>query len=149
MPLPAHGGHDDLGRFRPLADINVTPLVDVMLVLLIIFMVTAPMLAAGLNINLPKASSAQSLAPKDPVMITVTRDNKYLIGQEELAASALANAVRVRMKDDAQRAVYIQGDRETVYGNMIAVVDLLAAAGFSKIVMVVERKNSSAASGAR
>ena len=149
MPLPTHSGHDELGRFRPLADINVTPLVDVMLVLLIIFMVTAPMLAAGLNVNLPKASSAQPLAPKDPVMITVTRDNKYLIGQEELAASALAEAVRVRMKDDAQRAVYIQGDRETVYGNMIAVVDLLTVAGFSKIVMVVERKGVTAAPGAR
>ena len=66
MPLPTHSGHDELGRFRPLADINVTPLVDVMLVLLIIFMVTAPMLAAGLNVTCQKLHRRNPWRPKTP-----------------------------------------------------------------------------------
>lgn len=126
-----------ISGFRPLADINVTPLVDVMLVLLIIFMVTAPMLVAGLNIHLPKASQADPVTRKPPVIVTVTKDGKYLVGSDEIAREALAAIVRDRLGEN--QPAYIQGDREANYGSVIAIVDLLSSAGIAKVVMIVER----------
>lgn len=144
MPLPSR---DDigLGGHRPLADINVTPLVDVMLVLLIVFMVTAPMLAAGLSVNLPQAATAKPVPPNPPVIVTVTREGAYLVGKDEVAREALAATVRMRLGDEPGRAVYIQGDREAIYGQVIAAVDLLTEAGLTKVVMMTERKGAAPA----
>lgn len=144
-PSPKEGR---LTAYRPLADINVTPLVDVMLVLLIIFMVTAPMLMAGLELNLPKAGAAQPVSTKAPIIVTVTKDGAYRVGDDPLGSDRLAEAVRARMGGDANRAVYVQGDRETIYGNVVAAIDLLMAAGIGKVIMIVERKSPSAASDA-
>jgi biopolymer transport protein ExbD len=136
MPFPETDRHG-LSDCRPLADINVTPLVDVMLVLLIIFMVTAPMLVAGLGIHLPKASQADPVTRKPPVVVTVTKDGKYLVGSEAVAREGLAAAVRDRLGED--QPAYIQGDHEASYGSVIAIVDLLSGAGIAKVVMIVER----------
>ena len=144
MPMPAVN-EDDLSLHRPLADINVTPLVDVMLVLLIIFMVTAPMLAAGLHLNLPPARSAQPVSPKEPVIVSVTKEGKILLGRDEISREALVGAVRDRLGDDASRAVYIQADRDTVYGNVVSIIDLLTASGLSKVVMLVDRSKDAPA----
>lgn len=140
-PVTPLSNKDELSGFRPLADINVTPFVDVMLVLLIIFMVTAPMLVAGLNVNLPQANRAQPVAQKAPLIVTVTKDGGFLVGKNDCSRDALAETVRNRLGDDAERPVYIQGDRETLYGNVIAAIDLLTEAGFRKVVMIVERRS--------
>ncbi len=129
----------DVSGFQPLADINVTPLVDVMLVLLIIFMVTAPMLAAGLNISLPQANKAQSVAPKKPIVVSIAKDGKILVGRDEIARQHVAEAVRGLLGGDDNQPVYVQADREAVYGNIVAVIDLLTGAGIRKVVMMVER----------
>ena len=129
----------------PVADINVTPMVDVMLVLLIIFMVTAPMLVTGLNINLPRANTARPVTQKPPVIVTVTKEGKYFLGTEELPRAMLPNAVRSRLGDN--QPAYIQGDREASYGTVISVVDLLNGAGVAKVVMIVERKSGASVEG--
>jgi biopolymer transport protein TolR len=141
-------GDDDGDRgFRPLADINVTPLVDVMLVLLIIFMVTAPLLAAGLKVDLPKAQAAPSMEPGKPVIVTVRKDGKILVGQDETTRPRLAETVRAQLGGDTSKSIYLQGDRDSAYTHVIGVIDALAQGGMTKVVLVVDRKASSGEGG--
>src|SRR6478672_6848422 len=96
IPLPPSGeAGEDL--YQPLAEINVTPLVDVMLVLLIIFMVTAPLLTPGVKVDLPKASSAKSLNPKAPLIVSVSKDGRVAFGADEMSFDALGPAVKAKM----------------------------------------------------
>src|SRR5665811_2303145 len=85
------------GLYQPLADINVTPLVDVMLVLLIIFMVTAPLLASGIKVNLPSARTAQPLEAKNPVVVSVAKDGAVSVGKDAVARDDLAATVKMRL----------------------------------------------------
>src|SRR5712675_672252 len=134
MPIisPGRGG----GRYEPVADINITPFVDVMLVLLIVFMVTAPMLAAGMLVDLPKAKSARPLDPREPVIVTVAKDGKLYVGRDEVARGALTQAVRGKLGNDLNRQIYVRGDREVIYGEIIGVMDQLALNGLAKIALV-------------
>jgi biopolymer transport protein ExbD/biopolymer transport protein TolR len=122
-------------RHQPIAEINVTPLVDVMLVLLIVFMITAPLLAAGLRIDLPQAKAALPQNPKEPVVITIGRDGLILIGREPLPREALAAAVKAKLVGDI-RAIHLRGDREVPYGDIVAVMDHLAANGLTRIALL-------------
>ncbi len=85
------------GLYQPLADINVTPLVDVMLVLLIIFMVTAPMLATGVKVNLPSAKTAQPLDNRRPVVVSVAKDGVLSVGEDSVSRDQLAAAVKAKL----------------------------------------------------
>jgi biopolymer transport protein ExbD/biopolymer transport protein TolR len=122
--------------YEPLADINVTPLVDVMLVLLIVFMITAPMLAAGMNVELPKAAAAQPLEPKQPVIVTVSKDGKIFVGKDEVARDQLVAALRASVDGNRDRVVHVRGDRDARYGDIIAVMDQLASGGFGKVALL-------------
>jgi len=123
------------GLYQPLAEINVTPLVDVMLVLLIIFMVTAPMLAAGIKVNLPKASTAAPLEAKDPVVVAVAKDGAVWVGKEAVAREGLAAAVKAKLAD-SNGVVQLRGDKDAAYGDVVSVMDELAANGVSRIAIV-------------
>jgi biopolymer transport protein TolR len=140
MPIisPRRGG----GRYEPVADINITPFVDVMLVLLIVFMVTAPMLAAGMLVDLPKAKSARPLDPREPVIVTVAKDGKLYVGRDEVARGALAQAVRGKLGDDQNRQIYVRGDRDVIYGEIIGVMDQLALNGLAKIALVANASSA-------
>jgi biopolymer transport protein ExbD len=132
------------GLYQPLAEINVTPLVDVMLVLLIIFMVTAPMLAAGIKVNLPGAKTAQPLDTKDPVIVAVTKDGAVSVGKDAVSRDALVAAVKARLAD-SNGVVQLRGDREAAYGDVISVMDDLAAAGMNHISIVASGRRPAAA----
>jgi biopolymer transport protein ExbD len=134
---PRRGG----GLYEPVADINVTPLVDVMLVLLIIFMITAPMLAAGMRVDLPKASTARPLDPKEPIIVTVTKDGATFLGHDEVARADLAAAVEAKLGGDFDRIIHVRGDRELMYGEIVAVMDQLAAKGFTRIALVANARS--------
>ena len=129
------------GLYQPLAEINVTPMVDVMLVLLIIFMVTAPMLAAGVKVNLPSAKTAQPLEAKDPVIVAVTRDGAVSVGKETVARDALVATVKQKLAD-SNGVVQLRGDRDAAYGDVVAVMDDLAAAGLNRIAIVAGGKRA-------
>jgi TolR protein len=135
-----HGNQGGGGLYRPLADINVTPLVDVMLVLLIIFMVTAPMLATGMKVNLPQAKQAQPLDPKDPVIITVAKDGKLSLGNDEIEKDRLIDAVRAKLDGDLTRTIHLRGDKEVAYGDVVAIMDLLATNGLTHIAIVADAR---------
>jgi biopolymer transport protein ExbD/biopolymer transport protein TolR len=131
-------GPSRTGFHRPQADINVTPLVDVMLVLLIIFMVTAPLLAAGMKVDLPQAKTAQPLNPKEPIVVIVGKDGKVALGADSIDPADLVQLVRAKMGDDATRVVHLRGDKDVAYGQVVAVMDQLATNGITHIAMVTE-----------
>ncbi|HTO80173.1 MAG TPA: biopolymer transporter ExbD [Methylocystis sp.] len=130
--------------YQPLAEINVTPLVDVMLVLLIIFMITAPLLAKGVKVNLPQAKAAVPLNQKDPIMVTVGKDGKISLGADEVSPEALIDGVRAMMGDDTSRVVHVRGDTEAVYGQVVAVMDKLATNGITHIAIMTNSRKAGA-----
>lgn len=137
-------------RRLPMADINVTPLVDVMLVLLIIFMVTAPLLVAGVPVDLPDAK-AQSL-PQDqsPIQISLDGDGRIFVDRMELAIAALPAklaALREARSDDAR--IYVRADRRLDYGRVMAIVGAVNGAGFKKVALVTDSSAPAAAEPAR
>jgi biopolymer transport protein TolR len=133
------------GLYQPLAEINVTPLVDVMLVLLIIFMVTAPMLATGIKVNLPPAKTAQPLEAKDPVVVVVAKDGAVTVGKDAVARGAVAAAVKGRL-EASSGIVQLRGDRDAAYGDVVSVMDELAANGVTRIAIVSSGRPSAALS---
>ena len=145
MAIPSRlKNNDDL--YQPLADINVTPLVDVMLVLLIIFMITAPLLAKGVKVNLPQAKAAQPLNQKDPIIVTIGKDGKVSLGSDATTIEALVDGVRTLMGDDLTRVVHVRGDNDAVYGEVVKVMDRLASNGITHIaIMTNSRKQADAA----
>jgi biopolymer transport protein ExbD/biopolymer transport protein TolR len=132
------------GLYQPLAEINVTPMVDVMLVLLIVFMITAPMLAAGVKINLPQAKSAQPMKPREPVTITVSKDGRIFVNADEVAKELLVDTVRAKLAGDEETAIRLRGDKEAAYGQIIGVLDLLASNGLTKIAIMSENRPAAA-----
>ena len=128
------------GLHRPLADINVTPLVDVMLVLLIVFMITAPMLAAGLKVDLPQAKTAQAVNPKEPIVVSITGDGVVALGTETMEAPALIAALVKIIGDDSTRTIQIRADKSANYGTVVTVIDDLANNGLVHIALISDPK---------
>jgi biopolymer transport protein ExbD len=128
-------------RHRPISQINVTPFVDVMLVLLTIFMVTAPMLAAGLKVDLPQAKSVAPLDPRDPIVITIAKDGSLSLGADAIGKDQLIDAVRTRLDGSDSRVIHIRGDQAAQFGDIVAVMDLLATNGLTRLSVVAQPAN--------
>jgi biopolymer transport protein ExbD/biopolymer transport protein TolR len=131
--------HDPQRGFRPQAEINVTPLVDVMLVLLIIFMVTAPLLAAGMKVDLPQSRAAQPMNPKEPIVVIIGKDGGVALGGETVARADLAARVKLQIGDDASRVVHLKGDRQAAFGDVVAVMDDLASQGVAHLAILTNK----------
>jgi biopolymer transport protein TolR len=137
MKLPPSG---DLGdeRYAPLAEINVTPMVDVMLVLLVIFMVAAPLLTVGVPINLPKSSAAQTTAPQEPIVVSINAAGDIYIGDSKVDADALQAQLMALAQVDPARIVYVRGDRTIEYGRLMDLLNLVNGTGFAKVSLLAE-----------
>jgi biopolymer transport protein TolR len=123
-----------------LADINVTPLVDVMLVLLIIFMITAPMLHQGIEVALPKAEAeAMQLKVDDPIVLSINRDGIVYVQEEPVHPSMLVERLLPLIEARSDETVFLKGDRELAYGRVVEVLDILHRGGITQIGMVTER----------
>jgi biopolymer transport protein TolR len=136
------GGGRRVRRRRGFADINVTPLVDVMLVLLIVFMVTAPLLAAGLRVELPSVAAARAPMRDALLVVTVTRTGKILFAEKDVTArieQVLASNERVQK----EREIYIRADKNAQYGAVARVVAAARAAGISGLNLLVEPEGPS------
>ncbi len=132
------------GPHRPLAEINVTPLVDVMLVLLIVFMITAPMLTTGLKMDLPQAKSAVVIKPKPPLVISISKDGKFAVDADEITSESILAVVQTRMEGDNKRVIQIRADRAGSYGPVIELVDRLVANGFTHVALISDPKSRAA-----
>ncbi len=126
------------GFFRPQAEINVTPFVDVMLVLLIIFMVTAPLLATGVKVDLPQAKAAKPLDPKEPVVVAIDRDGHVALGAEQVERADLVARVKLALGDDLGRTVHLRGDKDAAFGQVVSVMDELAHNGVVHLAIVTD-----------
>lgn len=123
-----------------LADINVTPLVDVMLVLLIIFMITAPMLHQGVEVALPRAQAgALPLRVDDPLVLSVNRDGLVYIQDTPVHPTRIAERLLPMLEAREDDTVFLKGDRNVEYGRVVEVLDLLHQAGVTRIGMITER----------
>ena len=134
--LPPSGEAGD--RYAPLAEINVTPMVDVMLVLLVIFMITAPLLSVGVPLDLPKSRAAQLSEPKKPVIVSINREGEAFIGDERIGTEELEGRLTALAAEDPSRIVYVRSDRTNTYERLMDMLGLVNHAGFSKVSLIAE-----------
>ena len=123
---------------RLISDINVTPFVDVMLVLLVIFMVTAPMMMQGVDVVLPETTSQPLAAKKENLVITINKQNQIFINNYEVATDFLQEKLKKILEGRDSREVYLRADREISYGFVVRVMAEIKAAGVYKLGMVTE-----------
>jgi biopolymer transport protein TolR len=121
-----------------MSDINVTPLVDVMLVLLIIFMVTAPMMMQGVEVNLPKTTTKSIKSPEDPLILTVTKKGELFIENNRLTLETIEPKLKSILKYRRDKQVLLKADKDIPYGFVIQVISLVKRAGIDKLGMITE-----------
>jgi biopolymer transport protein TolR len=135
LPPSGEAGEE---RYAPLAEINVTPMVDVMLVLLVIFMVTAPLLTVSVPLDLPKSRATTLTEPKKPVIISLNRDAEVFIGDERVDADQLEARLAMLAGEDPTRLVYVRSDKTNTYAQLMDTLGLVNQAGFSKVSLIAE-----------
>jgi biopolymer transport protein ExbD/biopolymer transport protein TolR len=129
------------------SDINVTPMVDVMLVLLIIFMVITPMLQKGINVDLAKTDNPQQMPDadkEDALLVAVTRDGKVFFGTDQVAPDQLTSKIKDRLINRVDKRVFIRADARARYGNVVEVVDNVRAAGVDQLGLLTEQRKQGA-----
>ena len=135
---PGGGRRSRSRRHSPMHEINVTPFVDVMLVLLIIFMVTAPLLTSGVPLELPEAKGQQLQANKDPVTISVQKDGKVFIQETQVQLSEIAGKLKAIAKNGYDEPIFVRGDKGIDYGTVMRVMARIKQGGFNKVSLVTE-----------
>jgi biopolymer transport protein TolR len=138
-PLQSGGGRGRSRRRAPMAEINVTPMVDVMLVLLIIFMITAPLLMAGVPVNLPDSRAKALDQPEKPVQISINAQGQTYIDEDLVADSDLGDrlaAIASKSPQDNPTQIFLRADRAVDYGRVAGVMGQLNHAGLNKISLV-------------
>ena len=125
---------------RTISEINVTPFVDVMLVLLIIFMVTAPLLTSGIKINLPESSSVLKNEKKDPVTVSINSKGEIFIQKKKFSKDQLIKKLSLLKKNNKNLKIYIKGDKKLDYGKVMDLMNLINKSGFKKVALVTRLK---------
>ncbi len=134
MGMGSSGG----GGTKVMADINVTPMVDVMLVLMIIFMVTAPLMQQGVSVDLPQANAESMDVNPDLTVLTITKDEKYFLGETEIAAADLETKLAGNLKLRKDKEIYLHADRSLPYGVVVDIMALMKRAGVENLGMVTD-----------
>jgi biopolymer transport protein TolR len=124
--------------YRPMSEINVTPMVDVMLVLLIIFMITAPLLTVGVPVDLPKTEAGVITGQDEPLVISVDRRGRLFLQETELEMDALVPRLRAITENKPDTRIFVRGDRSVVYGRIVEVMGTVSAAGFTRVALIAE-----------
>jgi biopolymer transport protein TolR len=125
-------------RRRPMAEINVTPFVDVMLVLLIVFMVTAPLLTVGVPVDLPKTKAQPLGQDREPLSVSVRKDGNIYLQNTPIEEDALVARLEAISKNGYDQRIFVRGDKSVDYGRVMEVMGLLNAAGFTHIGLVTD-----------
>jgi biopolymer transport protein TolR len=126
------------GRRRPMAEINVTPFVDVMLVLLIVFMVTAPLLTVGVPVDLPKTRAQTLGQDREPLSVTVKKDGRIFLQNTPIEEDGLVDKLKAISANGYDQRIFVRGDKAVDYGRVMEVMGLLSAAGFTHIGLVTD-----------
>ena len=131
------------GKTGPLVDMNVTPLIDVLLVLLIIFMVITPMLQHGTSVNMAKATNTRDMQDadkEDAALLAITRDGKVFLQKDPVAPDQITPRVKDLIADKLDKTVYVKSDRDAKYGVVVSVVDSVRAAGVDALGLLTEKR---------
>ncbi len=132
------GGGRRRGSYKPLSEINVTPFVDVMLVLLIVFMITAPLLTVGVPVDLPKVKAKSIAEAVEPLVITVNAEGAIFIQDTEVELENLVPRLAAITDNKLDTRIYVRGDKSIDYGRVMEVMGTVNVAGFARVVMVAE-----------
>ena len=119
-----------------MSEINVTPFVDVMLVLLIVFMVTAPLLTVGIPVDLPKVKANALTDQKDPLEITVKLDGKVFLGESEVEVENIIPRLNAITDQNKETRIYLRGDRIVAYGRIMEIMSIINSAGYKRVALV-------------
>ena len=125
-----------------LADINVTPFVDVVLVLLIIFMLTAPILQSGIDVNVPKTRTVKEIT-EERLVITIDRSQRVFLGNEPININQMGQRLRSRMRDPSRQSIFLRADQNVPFGAFATVMDAVKQAGITNVSIVTEPIQSS------
>jgi biopolymer transport protein TolR len=126
------------GHYRPLAEINVTPLVDVMLVLLIIFMVTAPLMSTAVNVDLPKVSTTPINQDSEPLTVSVNAEGQVYLQDQKVELPELVEKLKALSQGNSDRRIFVRGDKANQYGRIIEVMGTIVQGGFTKAALLSE-----------
>jgi biopolymer transport protein TolR len=132
-------GNGKRSAYKPMSEINVTPLVDVMLVLLVVFMVTAPLLTVGVPVDLPQTQAAPINEPKEPLVISINSEGKVYLQETAVEVDQLIPRLQAITNNNPTASIYVRGDRAVNYGRVLEVMGLVNSAGFSKVALVSEQ----------
>ena len=125
-------------RYSQMSEINVTPFVDVMLVLLIVFMVTAPLLTVGIPVDLPKVKATALTDQKDPIEITVNIEGEVYIGESLVEIENLIPRINSITEQNTEARIYIRGDRVVAYGRVMEIMSIINSAGYVKVALITQ-----------
>lgn len=130
-------------RYKPMAEINVTPLVDVMLVLLIIFMVTAPLITSGVTVNLPHANAQPVNSDATPITISVNSAGNIYLQNSKVELPNLVATLQQIAKHNTDRRIFVRGDTSVSYGTMLRVMATITEGGFTKVALLAQQPTPS------
>ena len=129
-------------KYRPMAEINVTPLVDVMLVLLIVFMVTAPLITSGVDVNLPQANAKPVNSDSTPITITVNAQDQIFLQNSQVQMSNLVATLQQISQNNQDRRIFVRGDSAVSYGDMLQVMATITNGGFTKVALLAKQPDA-------
>ena len=132
------GGGRRRASYRPLSEINVTPFVDVMLVLLIVFMITAPLLTVGVPVDMPKVKAKSIAESAEPLVITVNAEGVVFIQDTEVEIENLVPRLRAITENKADTRIYLRGDKDINYGRVMEIMGTVNIAGFTRVALIAE-----------
>jgi biopolymer transport protein TolR len=126
------------GRAQPFCEINITPMVDVMLVLLVIFMVAAPMMTTGVSVDLPSSNASAIGGQDEPLSVTIAADGKIYLQKTPIELKDLQLKLRLVTKEKKDTRIFVRGDRAVDYGKVMQAVGEINAAGYNKVALITE-----------
>lgn len=135
---------EDGGRYRPLAEINITPFVDVMLVLLIIFMVAAPLMVAGVPVDLPNTSAKRLSQPKKPMVVTLAADGNLYIREDAVSETELVSRLQSLKATEGDAVVYVRADKTRAYGDVMEILARVGESGYQRVSLLTQPKSTAA-----
>jgi biopolymer transport protein TolR len=144
MAMSASNGSADPGEdgYQPIAAINITPMVDVMLVLLVIFMVTAPLLVAGVPVELPHTSATRLSQPRKPMIVSLAADGSLYIRDEQVSRDCLVPRLQMMHAQEGDAVVYVRADKRSPYGEVMDILGKVGESGYGRVSLLSQPKPS-------
>jgi biopolymer transport protein TolR len=136
------GEESEDGVYRPMAEINITPMVDVMLVLLVIFMVAAPLMMAGVPLELPRTSAARVSTPKKPMVVSLAADGSLYIRDDQVSKDSLVSRLAGLKAAEGDTVVYVRADKGRPYGDVMEILGKVGESGFGRVSLLSQPKTS-------